>query len=56
MQEIPVDTIIVSVGYTADQELYNQIKDEHVHLLGDAVHPGNLMSAIWGAYTTALHI
>lgn len=56
MQEIPVDTIIVSVGYTADQELYNQIKDEHVHLLGDTVHPGNLMSAIWGAYTTALHI
>ena len=56
IQEIPVDTIIVSVGYTADQDLYNQIKDEHVHLLGDAVHPGNLMSAIWGAYTTALHI
>ena len=56
MQEIPADTIIVSVGYTADQDLYNQIKDEHVHLLGDAVHPGNLMSAIWGAYTTALHI
>lgn len=56
MQEIPVDTIIVSVGYMADQDLYNQIKDEHVHLLGDAVHPGNLMSAIWGAYTTALHI
>lgn len=56
IQEIPADTIIVSVGYTADQDLYNQIKDEHVHLLGDAVHPGNLMSAIWGAYTTALHI
>ena len=56
IQEIPADTIIVSVGYMADQDLYNQIKDEHVHLLGDAVHPGNLMSAIWGAYTTALHI
>ena len=56
MQEILADTIIVSVGYTADQDLYNQIKDEHVHLLGDAVHLGNLMSAIWGAYTTALHI
>ena len=56
IQEIPSDTIIVSVGYRADQDLYEQIKDEHVHLLGDAVHPGNLMSAIWGAYTTALHI
>ncbi|MDY3035485.1 MAG: FAD-dependent oxidoreductase [Absicoccus sp.] len=56
IQEIPADTIIVSVGYRADQDLYEQIKDEHVHLLGDAVHPGNLMSAIWGAYTTALHI
>jgi 2-enoate reductase len=56
IQEIPADTIIVSVGYRADQDLYKQIKDEHVHLLGDAVHPGNLMSAIWGAYTTALYI
>lgn len=56
IQEIPADTIIVSVGYRANQDLYEQIKDEHVHLLGDAVHPGNLMSAIWGAYTTALHI
>ncbi|WP_202982809.1 FAD-dependent oxidoreductase [Sharpea azabuensis] len=56
IKEIPADTIIISVGYTSDQDLYNQIKDNHVHLLGDAVHPGNLMIAIWGAYRAALHI
>ncbi len=56
VKRIPADTVIVSVGYTSDQELYNAIKDEHVHLLGDADHPGNLMTAIWGAYTTALNI
>ncbi len=56
VKKIPADTVIVSVGYTSDQELYEAIKDEHVHLLGDAEHPGNLMTAIWGAYTAALHI
>jgi hypothetical protein len=56
VKKIPADTVIVSVGYTSDQTLYEAIKDEHVHLLGDAEHPGNLMTAIWGAYTAALHI
>lgn len=56
IKELAADTVIVSVGYHANQDLYEAIKDEHVHLLGDAVHPGNLMSAIWGAYTAALNI
>ena len=56
VKKIPADTVIVSVGYTSDQTLYNEIKGDNVILLGDADHPGNLMSAIWGAYTAALKI
>ena len=56
VREIPADTVIVSVGYTSDQSLYEDIKDEDVFLLGDAVQPGNLMTAIWSAYTTALNV
>lgn len=56
VKKIPADTIVVSVGYDSDQELYSRIKADNVHILGDAEHPGNLMSAIWGAYTTALNI
>ena len=56
IKKIPADTVVVSVGYTSDQSLYEAVKADNVHLLGDADHPGNLMSAIWGAYTAALNI
>ena len=53
---IEADTVVVSVGYKSDQSLYESIKGDNVYLLGDAIQPGNLMTAIWGAYTTALKI
>ncbi|MBP3871209.1 MAG: FAD-dependent oxidoreductase [Faecalicoccus sp.] len=53
---IDADSIIVSVGYLSNQDLYNAIKDDHVHLLGDADHPSNLMNCIWTAFTTCLNI
>ena len=53
---IEADTVVVSVGYKSNQTLYDSIKGENVYLLGDAIQPGNLMTAIWGAYTTALKI
>lgn len=53
---IEADTVIVSVGYISNQDLYNTIKDEHVHLLGDADHPSNLMNCIWTAFETCLKI
>lgn len=56
IREIPADTVIISVGYQSDQNLYDEIKSEHVHLLGDAIKPGNLMTAIWGAYKEALEL
>lgn len=56
MTEIPADNIIISCGYISNQNLYNKIKNENVHLIGDAEKPGNLMTAIWKAYDVAMHI
>lgn len=54
--EVPADHIVVSCGYISDNALYEKIKGEHVYLIGDAEKPGNLMSAIWKAYETAMKI
>lgn len=56
VKAIPADTIVVSVGYNSDQTLYQQIKGDNVHLLGDAQQPGNLMSCIWSAYELCLNM
>lgn len=53
---VEADTVIVSVGYSSDRELYDAIKADNVHLLGDAESPSNLMGCIWSAYTTCLNI
>jgi len=54
--ELPVDSIVVSAGYTSNTALYEQIKGDHVHLIGDAKNPTNVMDAIWAAYETAMTI
>ena len=54
--EIPADHIVVSVGYTPDQNLYEKIKADNVHLIGDAKQPTNVMDAIWAAYESAMTI
>lgn len=51
--EIPADHIVVSIGYIPDNKLYEKIKGENVHLIGDAKQPTNVMDAIWEAYETA---
>lgn len=59
VHEIPADHVVVSVGYIANQELYNQVKDElgeRVHLIGDAVKPTNVMEAIWAANEVAIKL
>ncbi len=50
---LKADHIVVSVGYTSDHKLYDEIKGEKVHLIGDAVKPENVMKAIWDAYDAA---
>lgn len=56
VKPVDADTVIVSVGYTSNRALYDAIKADHVHLLGDAETPSNLMGCIWAAYTTCLNI
>ncbi|SHO48355.1 FAD-dependent oxidoreductase [Anaerocolumna xylanovorans] len=54
--EIPADHIVVSIGYIPDDSLYEQIKGEHVYLIGDAKQPTNVMDAIWAAYDIAMNL
>ncbi len=56
IKPVEADTVIVSVGYVSNRELYDTIKADNVHLLGDAEVPSNLMGCIWSAYTTCLNI
>ena len=56
VKPIDADTVVVSVGYTSDRSLYEALKGENVHLLGDADHPSNLMYCIWSAYELCLKI
>lgn len=46
VKPVEADTVVVSVGYTSDRELYDAIKADNVHLLGDAEMPSNLMGFI----------
>ena len=54
--EIPADHVVVSVGYISDNTLYEEIKADNVHLIGDAKAPANIMEAIWAAYEIAMKI
>lgn len=56
VKPVEADTVIVSVGYSSDRELYDAVKADNVHLLGDAETPSNLMGCIWSAYTMCLDI
>jgi 2-enoate reductase len=53
---IKADHIVVSVGYTSDTDLYTAISSDHVHLIGDAKAPTNVMNAIWSAYEVAMNV
>jgi len=54
--ELKADHIVVSVGYISDNKLYNELKGEKVHLIGDADKPENVMKAIWDAYEIARNV
>lgn len=54
--ELKADHIVVSVGYTSDKKLYDELKGEKVHLVGDADKPENVMKAIWDAYEIARNV
>lgn len=56
--EIPVDTIITSVGYLSNDSLHEEIKDLNipVYNIGDSNGVHNTMYAIWDAYELARNI
>ncbi len=48
-ERIPADTVVVSIGYVANSELYESVyqnTQKKVWVLGDAKHAGTIMSAI----------
>ncbi len=57
-REISADTVALSVGYLAENKLYEDIKFDigDLHLIGDARKVSNIMYAIWDAYEVASNI
>ena len=56
VHDVKADHIVVSIGYTPNQSLYEEIKNDHVYLIGDANKPTNIMDAIWPAYEIAMKL
>ncbi len=49
---IEADTVVSSIGYNANKELYDEIKSSYgdkVHLIGDCEKVSNLLNATWSA-------
>jgi len=54
-EEIPADSVIVSIGYMAGNPFVEK-KQKHIHILGDADHVANLKAAIWAANDLAINL
>lgn len=56
-QNIDADTVVIAVGFKADRELYNKLRDKvaDLYLVGDANESANIMNAIWSANEIALN-
>lgn len=55
-QDIPADTVIISIGLKPQRELYEALKEsfgENVYLVGDAENPGNILTAVQKATEVA---
>lgn len=57
-KEFKADSVVLCVGYSSENSLYNQFKDclDEVYLLGDARQVSNIMYAIWDAFEVANNI
>lgn len=57
-KKIACDSVILSVGYQEENELYHQLEFEvpEIYLLGDAKKVSNIMYGIWDAFEVANHI
>lgn len=56
-QSVKADTVVLAVGFSSNNELYNKVRDEidNVYMVGDAESASNIMDAIWSANEVALH-
>jgi len=57
-RELQADSVILAVGYTSENSLYNELKYEFsdIHLIGDARKVSNILYAIWDAYEVASNL
>jgi 2-enoate reductase len=57
-KELPCDSVVLAVGYKAENTLFGQLEQEvpELYLLGDARLVANIMYAIWDAFEVANHI
>ena len=53
--ELPADTVITSIGYTAGTP-FEKIRGKHVHVIGDADKVANLRNAVWAANDLAVKL
>ena len=58
VQTVECDSVILSVGYKENAELYKELEFEipEIYLLGDARKVANIMYGIWDAFEVANHI
>ena len=54
-ETLPADSVILCVGYKAENSLYEELKDQvdAIYQIGDANKVANIMYAIWDAYEVA---
>lgn len=57
-EKLDTDSVILSVGYRSEDELYHELEFDvaDLYLLGDAGKVSNIMYAIWDAFEVANHI
>lgn len=57
--DIPVDTVIISIGLKPNNELYTELQDrfgENIYLVGDSENTGNILTAVHKAAEVAKSI
>lgn len=56
-QSVQADTLVISVGFKPDQELYRRLhgKVADLYLIGDADRAANIMHAVWSGNEIGLH-
>ncbi len=57
-KNVKVDTVVVAVGLSPEQDLYNSLrgKSPGLFLIGDSRKAQNVMGSIWDAFVVATHI